>query len=95
MGTYYCIACDELKEKIDPGDIDDCGIKQGSIGHLQHPVGPVSIFALCRRWRNKEIRLACDSSDDPGYNDYTNVTKEILEEYNMEYQTNLTYTGLN
>ena len=29
---------DELKEKIDPGDINNCGVKQGSIGSLDHPI---------------------------------------------------------
>ena len=93
MGTYYCVACDELKEKIDPGDINNCGVKQGSIGSLDHPIGAVSVFAMCRRWRHKEIRLAYDSADDPGYDEYTDVTKEVLEEYNKEYKTDLTYTG--
>ena len=46
------------------------------------------------RWRrNEKIRLANDSGDDPGYDHYTNVTKEILEEYNKMYKTDLIYTG--
>lgn len=93
MGTYYCVVCDELEEKIDPGSIDNLGIKEGAIGNLKHSIGAVTIFALCGRWRNKKIRLANDSGNDPGYDDYTEITKEILEEYNKSYKTNLIYTG--
>ena len=93
MGVYYCVSCDELKEMIYPGDINGLGVKQGAIGNLEHPIGAVTIFAMCSRWRNKKIRLANDSGDDPGYDHYTNVTKEILEEYNKMYKTDLIYTG--
>jgi hypothetical protein len=93
MGTYYCVCCDELKEKIDPGDIDDLGVKESSIGHFKHPIGQITIFTLTRRWRNKSIRLANDSGNDDGYFNYEDVTKIVIEEYNNCYKTNIKYTG--
>ncbi len=93
MGIYYVIACDELKEKIEPGSINNLGIKQRAIAHPDHPFGPVSVFALVTRWRDKAARVLNDGGDDPGYFEYTDVTQQIIDEYNSEYRTALKFTG--
>ena len=82
MGNYYKVACDELKENIDPGDIDNLGIKRLSIDWFEHPFGAVVIFAMLTRWAGKDVRLVDDCGEDPGYFEYKNVTRHILEEYN-------------
>ena len=96
MGIYYMIACDELKERIDPGHINNLGIKAHAIAHPKHPLGSVVIFALLYRWRGKVIRLANDAGNDAGYDDYKDVTNEVIDEYNTEYMgsvfTPLTFT---
>ena len=92
MGIYYMIACDELKERIDPGAINKLGIKEHAIthhaiAHLEHPFGAVVVFALLNRWERKVIRLANDmSGEDLGYFDYTDVTEAILSDYNTYYK---------
>ena len=93
MGTYYKIACDELKERIDPGSIDNLGIKWRSIAHPDHPFGSVAIFALVTRWEGKAARIANDLCDDAGYFEYADVTQQIMVEYNLEYGTALRFTG--
>jgi len=93
MGIYYAIACDELKERIEPGSINNLGIKQHAIAHPNHPFGSVSVFALVTRWRGKTARIVNDCADDPGYYEYTDVTRQIVDEYNAEYGTTLEFTG--
>lgn len=93
MGVYYVIACDKLKEKIDPGSINDLGMKQHAIAHQKHPFGSVVIFALVTRWCNQTARIANDYNDDPGYYEYTDITQQIINEYNTEYETILQFTG--
>ena len=93
MGIYYVIACDKLKEKIDPGSINDLGMQQHAIAHLKHPFGSVVIFALVTRWCNQTARIANDYNDDPGYYEYTDITQQIINEYNTEYGTTLQFTG--
>lgn len=92
MGVYYQVACDESKERIDPGDIDDLGIKAGAIAHPEHPFGPVVMFAMLHRWRSP-IRLVDDTRDDPGYFEYVNVTEVVLLQYNEFYETEFRFTG--
>lgn len=93
MGTYYMAACDEAKERIDPGSINDLGVKFGSISHPEHPFGSVVIFAMATRWRGKQARIASDIGSDPGYYDYREVTAEVLAEYNRVHRTDLRFTG--
>ena len=92
MGVYFKVACDEAKECIDPGSINDLGVKAGSIAHPEHPFGPVVVYATLHRWHSP-IRLANDSHDDPGYYDYLDVTEEVLREYNQTYNTHFRFTG--
>lgn len=92
MGTYYQVACDQHKERIDPGDINNKGIKAHAIAHPNHEFGPVVIFAMLRRW-NAPIRLADDTREDEGYFDYKNVTQQVIADYNEVYGTSLEYTG--
>jgi hypothetical protein len=94
MGVYYKIVCDEKKESIDPGEINDLGIKASSIANPTHPFGPLVIFASLHRWNQLPIRLVNDTGDDDGYFRYDNVTEYIIEEYNKVYDTNLVFTGL-
>lgn len=93
MGIYYQIACDEKKERIDPGDINNLGIKQGAIAHPKHPFGSVAVFAMLRYWGGSTVRLVNDCGEDPGYFDYKNITREVVEAYNVYYSTTLTFTG--
>ena len=93
MGIYYMVACDELKERIDPGVINNLGVKEHAIAHPEHPFGAVVVFALLNRWRGKVIRLADDRSDDAGYYDYVCVTESVLAEFNTCYGTSFQFTG--
>ena len=93
MGIYYAVACDKFKESIDPGAINNLGIKAGSIAHPNHPLGAVIIFAALYRWQGEPIRVVNDLGDDPGYFEYRDVTKEVLKEYNEYYSTDLRFTG--
>lgn len=92
MGVYYQVACDKHKERIDPGEIDDLGIKEGPIAHPEHPFGPVVVFAMLHRWQ-ASVRLVNDSSDDPGFFEYENVTEEVLRKYNEYYKAEFKFTG--
>jgi hypothetical protein len=92
MGVYYKAACDEAKEQIDPGHINDLGVKAGSIAHPEHPFGPVVIFAMLYRWK-APVRIANDTADDDGYFVYADVTEEVLKAYNERYKTQLMFTG--
>jgi len=92
MGAYYKAACDEAKEQINPGHIDDLGIKAKSIAHPNHPFGQVVIFAMLHRWK-ASVRIANDTGDDDGYFDYADVTDEVLKAYNEHYKTQLRFTG--
>lgn len=91
MGIYYKIACDEVKECIDPGHINDLGIKAGAIAAPDHPFGSVVVFAMVMRW-DHPVRLVNDSGDDPAYFEYTDVTEDVLKEYNERYKTELKFT---
>lgn len=92
MGTYYQVACDEKKERIDPGEINDLGIKSGPIANPKHPFGAVVIFAMLHRWR-APVRLVNDCAEDAGYFEYANVTEETLKAYNEFYGMSLKFTG--
>lgn len=92
MGVYYKAACDEAKEQIDPGHIDDLGVKANAIAHPDHPFGPVVVFAMLHRWK-ASARIANDSADDDGYFAYADVTEEVLAAYNEQYKTQLKFTG--
>jgi hypothetical protein len=93
MGTYYKVACDETKENIDPGSINDLGVKKHAVAAPEHPLGPIVVFALVTRWFGKKCRAVIDVDDDLGYFDYKDITKEVIEAYNKEYHTNLEFTG--
>jgi len=93
MGVYYQAACDETKERIDPSNINGLGIKAGPIACPMHPFGAVVIFAMLHRWNSKQVRLVNDTQEDPGYFEYTEVTKDVLSAYNKHYETNLEFTG--
>jgi hypothetical protein len=92
MGVYYQVGCEEAKEVIDPGQIDDLGCKIKAIASPDHPFGSVVIFAMARRWCGKTAEVIADYDEkfDVGF---TNVTEEVLKEYNEYYQTNLRFTG--
>ena len=92
MGTYYQIACDELKERIDPGSINNLGVKAKKIAHSEHQFGSVVVFALLTRWKGKNIRLVDDCGNDPGYFEYKEVTEDVLKEYNEVYGTEYKFT---
>ena len=94
MGIYYQVACDDLKERIDPGSIDDLGTKAGAIAHPEHPFGAIVIFALSTRWKGESIRLVDDRGDDAGYFDYEEVTKYVLRDYNEFYNTGYQFTPM-
>lgn len=89
MGIEFTIACDATKEKIDPARIDGFGSKAGPIAHPNHPLGALAVFAMLYRWAWSPVRLAADGGDDSGYYDYTDVTDEVIEEYNHFYGTEL------
>lgn len=96
MGVYYKIACDQAREVIDPGDVNDFGIKFSSITCLDHPIGSLTIFALGRRWSGKTVRLVDDcGDDDTPYFTYRDVTREVIEEYNEHNRGDeqIRYTG--
>lgn len=94
MGTYYMVACDKLKERINPSNINNLGIKAGPIAHPNHPFGQVVMFALLNRWSNESIRLVNDGqSDEDAFFEYADVTKEVLSDYNEYYQVELIFTG--
>lgn len=86
MGVYYKIACDEVKESIEPGDINDLGIKLNAISAPDHPFGAVCVFAMARRWACRPCRIVDDCGDDPGYFDYADVTEEVIKAYNEVYR---------
>lgn len=98
MGTYYKIACDEVRESIDPGDINNLGVKLGSIAHPEHPFGPVAVFAMAWRWSGKACQIVPDGGDDDeAYYAYQDVTAEVVKDYNAHYEkalkAPLVYTG--
>jgi hypothetical protein len=93
MGTYYVVACDDLREHIDPGNIDDLGVKAGAISNPQHPFGAVVIFALRTRWFGKTARLVDDCGSDPAFFNYRDATEEVLSEYNTYHKTAYSFTG--
>jgi len=97
MGAYYKLVCDELRESIDPGAINNCGIKLGSISFPNHPFGSVSIFAMSIVWGiDYKFRLINDERYPEEYFDYKDITKQIIDRYNDCYCTEenkLQYTG--
>jgi len=92
MATYYKIACDKKKEHINPGYINNLGIKKYAIADLEHPLGAIAIFAMLNRWEFSEVRLVSDANFDEAYYCYTDVTEEVLSEYNKYYDTQIHYT---
>lgn len=84
MGTYYKVACDALQENIDPGDVNDGGIKLKAISHPQHAFGPLVVFAMAGRWNGRLCRVVPDNREDAAaaYDDYKDVTEEVITEYN-------------
>ena len=87
MGVYYKAVCDELQESIDPGRINDGGVKGYAIAHPTHEFGPVVILAMLGRWRRHSVRLVTHENphaDNP-YHSYTDVTKQVIAEYNSLY----------
>lgn len=92
MGIYYEAVCDDLKERIDPGNINDLGNKLLSISHPQHPFGQVVVFAMAHRWVGKAARIVDDLGEDYQDLGYKEVTEEVLTDYNKIYGTKLNAT---
>lgn len=96
MGTYYHVVCIDLKEKIEPGDINDLGIKGWSYRAFRTPLWSDSNFRDANKMERKSVHLMGDYRDDIDiYNDYINVTKQLIDEYNKYYKTDLVFTGGN
>lgn len=95
MGTYYVVACDATREFIEPGNIDDLGMKRRSIAHPEHPLGQLVIFALTGIWAGMRVRAVGDdiTMDADTVKEYRDITKQIIKEYNAEYKTQLKFTG--
>jgi len=89
MSVYYKIACDEVREHICPGDINDGGMKEYSISSPLSAFGPVAVFAMWNRWEGKPCRIVSDSGEAIAYDDYTDVTKAVLDDYNEYYEKHL------
>ena len=64
MGTYYRAACDAAKQTIDPGYMNDLGMKHSAISHPNHPFGPILSFAMSTRWIGGSVRLVSDNVED-------------------------------
>ncbi len=94
MSAYYQIVCDELKERIDPGEINDRGVKEFAIAHPEHPFGQIVVFAMLRRWKGKTVRIVDDRGNDPAYYDYSDVTESVLREYNDRYGSGHKFTSM-
>ena len=92
MSTYYKIACDEVRENIDPGGINDLGVKEFAISHPDHPFGAVCVYAMRTRWNGLGCRIVSDSGGDHGYDEYVSVTGQVLAEYNKYYGCDLHLT---
>lgn len=93
MGTYFAVACDELKEKLDPGSVNNGPIKLGGMCMRGNPFGALTLYTMAGgRWYRKACRIVNDSADDPGYFDYTDVTAEAIIEYNDSYEESLEHT---
>lgn len=92
MGVYYKAVCDELKQNIDPGKINNLGVKRGPIAHPEHPFGQILVFAMLNVWATRQVRIANDESDDEAYFEYEDVTGHVLEMYNKYYGTSLVLT---
>ena len=86
MGIYYDAVCDEKRERIEPGHINDLGIKAYAIAFPTHPFGPVVIFAMLSRWRNCAVRLQADESCPEDVFDYKDVTAEVVAAYVEHYK---------
>jgi len=93
MAIYYQVVCDEAKEGIYPGFINNLGVKSGSIAHPEHPIGNILMFAMLYRWSGSTVRLANDLEEDLGFFEYEDVTEQVLAEYNKSYNTNIKFTG--
>jgi hypothetical protein len=90
MGIYYAVACDEMKERIDPGEINNLGMKEYAIAYPDHPFGALVIFAMLTRWRHKNITLVNDYDDEESYYEYTDITADVVTAYNAVYNAKLT-----
>lgn len=86
MSVYYKIACDEVREHICPRAINGGGVKAYSIASPLSAFGPVAVYAMWNRWEGKPCRIVNDSGEAIAYDDYTDVTKEVLDEYNECYK---------
>jgi hypothetical protein len=82
MGIYCKVACDETRESIDPGLINNSGIKIQHLGRRNHPLGPLVMHVLTWRWQGKSCRVVDDSGDDPAYDAYVDITESMIADYN-------------
>lgn len=85
MGVYYTAVCDEKRELIEPGDINDLGIKRYAIGCPTHPFGAILVHALVSRWSGCKARIVGDFCDE-GEASYADVTAEVLKSYVETYK---------
>jgi hypothetical protein len=83
MGVYYRIVCHSRRECIEPGSINNLGIKLSSITHPSHPIGTLAVFALVdRNW--DAVSLVSDGTDL--YDEYSDVTRELIEAFNAWFK---------
>lgn len=95
MGIYWNAVCDEKRELIDPGDINNLGMKDYAIAHPNHPFGPIVVFAMLHRWAYHVVRLQSDESMSDEVFKYKNVTEEVIAAYVDFYKEQaVTPTGL-
>jgi hypothetical protein len=87
MGVYYKVVCDELKETISPGRINDLGVKAHAIAYPTHPFGPLVVFTLLTRWTARTCRIISDEQHEDIYygDEYKDITEKMIGEYNKEY----------
>lgn len=91
MGTNYRVVCDDAREFIDASNIGDQCNKACAMAHTNNPIGPVVMFALLERWRESSVRIIPDW--DHHWFTYTEVTEDVLKEYNSMYGTSLQFSG--
>ena len=65
MGCYYLVACEDLREFIDPRLVGGGANKFNAM--IDGPCANLVAFAMMTRWRKKLVRYVGDETDGDDY----------------------------
>lgn len=88
MGIYYKAVCRRLKQEINPPGNN----KFPGLAHPESDFTGLVLYAMGYRWSGNEVELINDMQDEFYEEKYEDITQEVIDLYNADFETDIRYT---